>query len=51
MSDADLDVLRRCHRLIDVEVRGDTVISLAEAAQVPDLDVPGAIRALAARAT
>jgi hypothetical protein len=45
MSDADLDVLIRCHRLIGVEVRPATAISLAEAAQQPDVDVAAAIEA------
>jgi len=45
MSDADLDVLVRCHRLIGVEVRGDTAISLAQAAGIPGLDVAATIAA------
>lgn len=45
MSDADLDVLVRCHRLIDVEVRGDKAVSLAEAAGIPGLDVAATIAA------
>lgn len=45
MSDADLDVLVRCHRLIDVEVRGDRAVSLAEAAGIPGLDVAATIAA------
>jgi hypothetical protein len=45
MSDADFDVLVRCHRLIGVDVRIDTAISLAEAARSPDLDVAAAIAA------
>ncbi len=39
MSDADLDVLVRCHRLIGIDVRRGTAISLSEAAGVADLDV------------
>lgn len=46
MSAADLDVLVQCHRLIDVEVVDDAVISLSEAAGLPLLDVPGTIQAL-----
>jgi hypothetical protein len=46
MSDADLDVLVQCHRLINVEVRGDTAISLSEASGSPGLDVPAAIDAM-----
>lgn len=45
MSEADLDVLIRCHRLIGVEVRPATATSLAEAAQQPDLDVAATIAA------
>ena len=45
MSDADFDVLVRCHRLIGVEVRRETAISLCEAASSPDLDVAAAIDA------
>jgi hypothetical protein len=45
MSDADFDVLARCHRLIGVEVRRETAISLCEAASSPDLDVAAAIDA------
>jgi hypothetical protein len=47
MSDADLDILVRCHQLIGVEVRGDTAISLAEATGQPQLDVSSAIETLA----
>lgn len=46
MSQADLDVLVECHRLINVEVHGDTAISLSEAAGLPGLDVPTAIEAI-----
>jgi hypothetical protein len=46
MSAADLDVLVQCHRLINVEVRGDTAISLSEAAGLPLLDVAATINAL-----
>jgi hypothetical protein len=46
MSDADLDVLVQCHRLINVEVRGDTAISLSEASGLSELDVPAAIDAM-----
>ncbi|HSP64639.1 MAG TPA: hypothetical protein VLO10_00480 [Candidatus Deferrimicrobium sp.] len=46
MSDADLDILVRCHRLIGVEVRGETAISLSEAAQLTDLDVPATIEVI-----
>ncbi len=41
MSDIDFDVLVRCHRLIGVEVRRDTAISLSEAAASPALMSPG----------
>ncbi len=51
MSDADFDVLLRCHRLIGVEVRRDTAVSLAEAGGDPDLDVAGVIEAVRAVAT
>ncbi len=47
MSDADLDVLVRCHQLIGVDVRAGTAISLAEAARRPDLDVASTIEAFA----
>jgi hypothetical protein len=43
MSDADLEILVQCHRLIGVEVRGETATSLAEAARRPELDVATAI--------
>ena len=43
MSDTDFDVLQRCHRLIDVEIRRDAAISLAEAANVPALTAPDVI--------
>ena len=43
MSAADLDVLVHCHRLINVEVRGEAAISLSEASALPALDVTGAI--------
>jgi hypothetical protein len=46
MSDADLDLLVRCHRLISVEVSGDAAISLSEASGLPWLDVPAAIGAM-----
>jgi hypothetical protein len=46
MSAADLEVLVQCHRLINVEVRGDTAISLSEAAGLPRLDVPATIDAI-----
>ncbi|MEO8897397.1 MAG: hypothetical protein ABI352_07400 [Candidatus Dormibacter sp.] len=46
MSDADLDVLVRCHRLINVEVRGDTAISISEASGLPRLDVATTIAAI-----
>ena len=46
MSEADLDVLVQCHRLIGVEVRGDTATSLAEASGLHSLDVPSAIEAI-----
>jgi hypothetical protein len=45
MSEADLDVLVRCHRLIGVEVRRGTAISLSEAAGSADLDVASTIAA------
>jgi len=45
MSEADLDVLVQCHRLIGVEVRGETATSLAEASGRPSLDVPTVIEA------
>lgn len=51
MSAADLEVLVRCHRLIGVEVRGNTGISLAEALAAPDLDVATAIEAIRTVAT
>jgi hypothetical protein len=43
MSDADFDVLVRCHRLIGAELLRDAAISLAEAAGRLDLDVGTAI--------
>lgn len=43
MSDADFDVLVRCHGLIGVELRRDSAISLAEATGRPDLDVAATI--------
>ncbi|MGH7721581.1 MAG: lipoyl protein ligase domain-containing protein [Candidatus Dormibacteria bacterium] len=46
MTDRDFDVLVRCHRLIGVELRRESAISLAEAAGAPDLDVAAAIDAL-----
>jgi hypothetical protein len=46
MSDADFDVLVRCHRLIGVVLRRDSATSLAETARVPDLDVFATIDAL-----
>lgn len=46
LSDADLDLLVQCHRLINVEVRGGTAISLSEASGLPGLDVPAAIDAM-----
>jgi lipoyl protein ligase-like protein len=46
MSDADLDVLVQCHRLINVEVRRGTAISLSEASAQPRLDVPATIVAI-----
>ena len=39
MTDTDFDVLVRCHRLIGVELRRESAISLAEAAAAPHLDV------------
>jgi hypothetical protein len=45
MSEADFDVLVRCHKLIGVELRRDTSISLAEAAGRPDIDVAATIDA------
>lgn len=48
---ADLAVLVACHRLIGVEVRGDALISLAEASARPDLDVHATIEALRQVAT
>ena len=51
MSDGDFDVLVRCHRLIGIDVRGDTAISLAEAAGSPDLDVATTIAAFRSVAT
>lgn len=45
MSQADLDVLVRCHRLINVEVHGDMGTSLSEAAGRPRLDVATVIDA------
>lgn len=50
MSDADFDVLVRCHRLIGVEVRRGTAISLSEAAS-RDLDVAATIAAVRGVAT
>lgn len=46
LSDADLEVLVQCHRLIDVEVRRDRAISLSEAARLPLLDVGATIEAV-----
>lgn len=46
MSDADHELLVRCHRLIDVEVRRESAVSLSEAAARPDLDVPATIEAM-----
>ncbi|HWF58654.1 MAG TPA: hypothetical protein VG520_09900 [Candidatus Dormibacteraeota bacterium] len=43
MSDADFDVLVRCHRLIGVELRRRSAISLAEAGALPGIDVTTAI--------
>lgn len=51
MSDEDFDVLVRCHRLIGVEVRRATAISLCEAARSPDLDVATTIDAFRAVTT
>jgi hypothetical protein len=51
MSDDDFDVLRRCHRLIDVEVRRDAAISLSEAAGSPSLDVATTIDSFRTAAT
>ena len=45
MTDADFDVLVRCHRLIGVQLRRDSAISLAEAGEAPDLDVAATIDA------
>ena len=45
MSDADLDILVQCHRLIGVEVRGETATSLAQESGRPSLDVPAVIEA------
>jgi len=45
MSDADFDLLVRCHRLIGVELRRDSAVSLAEAGGAPDLDVDATIDA------
>jgi hypothetical protein len=39
MSDADFDVLVSCHRMIGVELRRESAISLAEASAAADLDV------------
>jgi hypothetical protein len=46
MSYADLDLLVRCHRLINVEVRGEAAISLSEASGLPGLDVTATIDAI-----
>jgi hypothetical protein len=46
MNEADLEVLVQCHRLINVEVRGDTATSVSEAAELPRLDVDAAINAI-----
>ena len=43
LSDADLDVLVACHRLIGVEVRREAATSLSEASGRDGLDVPAAI--------
>ena len=51
LSDADLDVLTRCHRLIGVEVRREAAISLSEAARSPHLDVAATIEAFRTVAT
>jgi hypothetical protein len=45
MTDTDFDVLVRCHRLIGVQLRRDSAVSLAEAGEVPDLDVAATIDA------
>ncbi len=45
MTDADFDVLVRCHRLIGVDLRRQSAISLAEAADAPDLTVAATIDA------
>lgn len=47
MSDADFDVLTRCHRLIGVRLRRGAATSLAEAAAVDGLTVAGAIDSFA----
>lgn len=46
LSDADADVLQRCHRLIGVETRAAAAISLAEAAGLPGLTVEAALSRL-----
>lgn len=51
MSDADFDVLQRCHRLIGVEIQRNAAVSLSEAAGVPALTVEDAIGAIRAVST
>ena len=46
MSDADFDVLERCHQLIGVTLRRESAVSLTEAAGLPELDVAGTIETL-----
>ena len=46
MSEADLDLLVRCHRLIGVEVRAGTAISLAEASGHDGLTVEAVMDAM-----
>ena len=43
MSTSDFDILQRCHRLIDVDIRRDAAVSLAEAALMPALTVEDVI--------
>lgn len=43
LTASDLAILQACHRLIDLEVRADACIALAEAAADPELTVPAVI--------
>ena len=51
MSAADFDVLQQCHRLIDVDIRRDAAISLAEASGIESLTVDDVIARTRAVAT